>query len=84
MSIYIYIYICGTGRNKDANSSWRRLTDARAADTFEERSACGALAKLTALFDIKAFCKSHLPHKSVDLSFIIANVKNELTDLCGN
>jgi len=33
---------------------------------------------------IKSFCKSQVPHKSVNLSFIITNVKNKLTDLCGN
>ena len=33
---------------------------------------------------IKAFCKSGSPHKSVNLSFIVTNIKNKLTDLCGN
>jgi len=30
------------------------------------------------------FCTSQFPHKSVNLSSIITNMKNELTDLCGN
>ena len=29
------------------------------------------------------FCKSQFPHESVNLSFIITNIKNKLTDLCG-
>ena len=33
---------------------------------------------------IKSFGKSEFPHKFVELSFIIANVKNNMTDLCGN
>jgi len=32
----------------------------------------------------KSFCKSQSPHKPVNLSFIIANIKNKWTDLCGN
>ena len=28
--------------------------------------------------------KCQFPHKSVNLSFIITNIKNKLTDLCGN
>ena len=30
------------------------------------------------------FFKSQLPHKSVNLAFIITDMKNELTDLCGS
>ena len=33
---------------------------------------------------LKSFCRSQFPHKSVNLSFIITNIKNKLTDLCGN
>ena len=33
---------------------------------------------------VKSFGKSQFPHKAVNLSFIIANLKNILTDLCGN
>ena len=33
---------------------------------------------------IKSFCKSQSSHKSVNLSFIVTNIKNELTNLCGN
>ena len=33
---------------------------------------------------LKSFCKSQLPHKSANLSFTITNIKNKLTDLCGN
>ena len=33
---------------------------------------------------IKSFCKSQFPHRSVELSFIITNLKSKLTDLCGN
>ena len=33
---------------------------------------------------IKSFCKSQLPQKSVNLSFITTNIKNKLTDSCGN
>ena len=32
----------------------------------------------------KSFCISHLPHKSVNLSSTITNIKNKLTDLCGD
>ena len=31
-----------------------------------------------------SFCKSQFPQKSVNVSFVIADIKNELTDLCGN
>ena len=33
---------------------------------------------------IKLFCKSQFPHKSVNLSFIITNIKIKLTDFCGS
>jgi len=33
---------------------------------------------------IKLFYKSQFPHKSVNLSFIITDTKNKVTDLCGN
>jgi hypothetical protein len=33
---------------------------------------------------VKSFSKIQLPHKSVNVSFIITNVKNKLTDVCGN
>ena len=33
---------------------------------------------------IKAFLKSQFPYKSVNLSFIITDIQNELTDLRGN
>ena len=36
------------------------------------------------LFFIKLFCKSRFPHKSVNLSLVIINIKNRLTDWCGN
>ena len=32
----------------------------------------------------KSFCKSQFPHKSVNLSFIIADINDKLTNLCGN
>ena len=32
----------------------------------------------------KSFCKSQFPHKSVNVSFIITNFDNTLTDLCGS
>jgi len=38
---------------------------------------------LTQVF-LKSFCRSQLPHKSVNLSFTITNIKNKLTDLCWN
>ena len=31
---------------------------------------------------MKPFCRSQLPHKSVNLSFTITNIKNKLTDFC--
>ena len=31
-----------------------------------------------------SFCRSQLPPKIVNLSFTMTNMKNELTDLCGN
>ena len=33
---------------------------------------------------IKSFGKSQFTHRSVNLSFSITNLKNKLTDLCGN
>ena len=33
---------------------------------------------------ITLFCKSRFPHTSVNLSFVITNVQNKLTDLRGN
>ena len=33
---------------------------------------------------VNSFSKSQFPHKSVNLSFITAYIKNKLTDLCGN
>ena len=32
----------------------------------------------------ESFCKSQLPHKSVNLSLIITNMKNKLTDMWGS
>ena len=32
----------------------------------------------------KSLCKSQFPQKSVNLFFIITNIKNKLTNLCGN
>ena len=33
---------------------------------------------------IQSFCKSQFPDQSVNLSFVVTNIKNKLTDLCGN
>ena len=33
---------------------------------------------------IKSFCKSEFPHKFVNVSFMITDIENTLTDLCGN
>ena len=33
---------------------------------------------------LKPFCRSQLPHRSVNLSFTITNLENKLTDLYGN
>ena len=33
---------------------------------------------------IKSFCKSQLPHQSVNLSIILVIIKDKMTDLCGN
>ena len=33
---------------------------------------------------IKLFCSNQFPQKNVNSSFIIANLKKKLTDLCGN
>ena len=32
---------------------------------------------------LKSFCRSHLPHKSVNVFFISENVKDQLTDSTG-
>ena len=32
---------------------------------------------------IKSCCKSQFPHKLVNLSFVVTNIKNKLRDLCG-
>ena len=33
---------------------------------------------------VKLFCKSQFPDKSVNVFFILTNIKNKLIDLCGN
>ena len=33
---------------------------------------------------LKSFFRSQIPHKSVNVSFTITDIKNKLTDLCGN
>ena len=33
---------------------------------------------------LESFSRIQIPHKSVDLSFTITSIKNELMDLCGN
>ena len=33
---------------------------------------------------LKAFRRSQLPHKSVNLSFTITNIKHKSMDFCGN
>jgi len=33
---------------------------------------------------LKSFCRSQLPHKSVNSSFTIVNIENRLTDSCEN
>jgi len=33
---------------------------------------------------LKLFCRSQLPHKFVNISFAITNIKNKLTDLWGS
>ena len=37
--------------------------------------------RLAHIADLRSFGKSQLPHKSVNLSFTITNIKNKLTDL---
>ena len=34
-------------------------------------------------FSLYSFCKSQFPHKSVNISFSITDIKNKLTDLSG-
>ena len=36
------------------------------------------------LLFLESFGKRQSPHKSVNVSFFITNVKNKLMDLCGN
>ena len=36
------------------------------------------------LISQKVFCQSQFPHKFVNLFFILAIIKEKLTDLCGN
>ena len=43
---------------------------------------CAGLISLKVFF--KSFCRSQLSHKFVNLSFTISNIKNKLTELCGN
>ena len=33
---------------------------------------------------LKSFCRGELPYKFVNVSFLITDIKNKLTDLCGN
>ena len=41
----------------------------------------GSLNLISQKVLIKLFCKSRFPHKSVNLSFLVTNIKNKLTDL---
>ena len=51
-------------------------------DNFRERILVDNLISQKEV--IKSFRSIHFPHKSLNLSFIITNVREELTDLCGN
>ena len=58
---------------------WRRL-----ADLLQD--ICNKCLRFISniYISLKWFCRSQLPHKSVNLSFTITNMQNKLTDLCGN
>jgi len=47
-------------------------------------SAISRAAFISQKLFLESLCKSQFPHKSVNLSFILVNIKNKLTDLRGN
>ena len=57
--------------------SLSRLSLSHVGARFQQERRQGDVAVLS-------FCRCQLPHKSVNLSFTITNIKNTLTDLCGN
>ena len=45
---------------------------------------CATSRRRSSPTSCKVFFKNQLPYKSVNLAFAITNIKNELTNLCGN
>ena len=56
----------------------------RARERERERPCQRDRASISHKVFTKSFCRSQLPHKIHNLSLFITNMKNELTDLCGN
>ena len=55
----------------------------REGDGHRLRSGRGFRVHSHTVF-FKSICRSQLPHKSVNVSFIISDIQNKLTDLGGN
>ena len=72
MYIYIYIYIWGSICNPQENQFWRKKILYQVLPCFNDtESVCEVVLK-------------KIPNKSVNLSLAITNLKNKVTDLCGN
>ena len=65
--------------------SYERGTPAAMLLNTSDRIEIGMLRKVLISHKvlIKSFWTSQFPHKSVNLSFIITNIKNKLTFFCG-
>ena len=64
----------GFGRSKDLQRD-----EAAAPDP-----ACLSIHSISHTVLLKPFCRSKIPYKFVNLSFIVANMKHKLTYLCAN
>ena len=70
--------VVDTGRPKTAGCRHRPIWDR------ENRALPRSTRLISQKVFIKSFGKFQFPHKSVNESFVIANVNNELTDSCWN
>jgi len=61
----------------------RKLTCLSQVD-IRKLSPDGGMKLISHKVFFKSFCRSQVPHNSVNSSFTISNIKNKLTDSCGN
>ena len=52
--------------------------------SFRSMRWTGKIGFISPKVFLRSFCKGRFPHKSVNLSFNVTDMKNKLTDLCGN